>query len=285
MAWCASLPPESPFPGFAASTAPSSRGCGSVAGGRGRSRRVRRGASNLDQVAAGAALLRGRGDPAAHGRSRGSRSGLRQRARARASSRSPGLRSCGSHRGKSTPPTGLASRSRRSRRAPLHRRAPPRRRSSTSRSRSKDLDDGAGVRGRARSDRRATPRRRPSRVAADGGRSGRARRGRRPRGSREPAAGLRDLAGAQAPLRDCPRPDLAFGVALRAAGDEEDAELELRAALATFERLGATPEVAMSAGPPWRSDGSAARAHCSRSRGAPPGRRPAKRTATSPSSS
>jgi DNA-binding CsgD family transcriptional regulator len=33
-----------------------------------------------------------------------------------------------------------------------------------------------------------------------------------------------------------------YGVALRAAGDEEDARLELRAALAAFERLGAAPE-------------------------------------------
>jgi DNA-binding NarL/FixJ family response regulator len=37
------------------------------------------------------------------------------------------------------------------------------------------------------------------------------------------------------------------GLALRAAGDEEDAELELRAALAAFERLGAAPDVATTA--------------------------------------
>jgi ATP/maltotriose-dependent transcriptional regulator MalT len=37
------------------------------------------------------------------------------------------------------------------------------------------------------------------------------------------------------------------GLALRAAGDEEDAELELRAALTTFERLGAAPDVATTA--------------------------------------
>jgi ATP/maltotriose-dependent transcriptional regulator MalT len=35
---------------------------------------------------------------------------------------------------------------------------------------------------------------------------------------------------------------LSYGLAVRAAGDEEDARSELRAALATFERLGATPD-------------------------------------------
>jgi DNA-binding NarL/FixJ family response regulator len=38
------------------------------------------------------------------------------------------------------------------------------------------------------------------------------------------------------------------GLALRAAGDEEDAELELRAALAAFERLGAVPDAETTAG-------------------------------------
>jgi DNA-binding NarL/FixJ family response regulator len=35
---------------------------------------------------------------------------------------------------------------------------------------------------------------------------------------------------------------LTYGLALRASGDEEDARSELRAALATFERLGASPD-------------------------------------------
>jgi DNA-binding NarL/FixJ family response regulator len=38
------------------------------------------------------------------------------------------------------------------------------------------------------------------------------------------------------------RSRMLYGVALRSAGDEEDALLELRAALSTFERLGAAPE-------------------------------------------
>ena len=49
------------------------------------------------------------------------------------------------------------------------------------------------------------------------------------------------------------RARMLFGRALRAAGDEEDARLELQAALAIFERLGATPDVAATAvllGPP-----------------------------------
>jgi len=43
------------------------------------------------------------------------------------------------------------------------------------------------------------------------------------------------------------RTRLLCGLALRAAGDEEDSELELRAALAAFERLGAVPDVAATA--------------------------------------
>jgi DNA-binding CsgD family transcriptional regulator len=38
------------------------------------------------------------------------------------------------------------------------------------------------------------------------------------------------------------RARMLYGVALRAAGDEEDASLELRAALSAFERLGAAPD-------------------------------------------
>jgi DNA-binding NarL/FixJ family response regulator len=37
---------------------------------------------------------------------------------------------------------------------------------------------------------------------------------------------------------------MAYGLALRDAGDEDDAALEFRAALATFERLGAAAEAA-----------------------------------------
>ena len=43
------------------------------------------------------------------------------------------------------------------------------------------------------------------------------------------------------------RARLLCGLALRAAGDEEDSELELRAALAAFERLGAVPDIAATA--------------------------------------
>jgi DNA-binding CsgD family transcriptional regulator len=43
------------------------------------------------------------------------------------------------------------------------------------------------------------------------------------------------------------RTRLLCGLALRAAGDEEDSELELRAALAAFERLGAGPDIAATA--------------------------------------
>jgi DNA-binding NarL/FixJ family response regulator len=38
-----------------------------------------------------------------------------------------------------------------------------------------------------------------------------------------------------------------YGIALRAAGVHEDAELELRSAISAFERLGAAPEVAATA--------------------------------------
>jgi len=43
------------------------------------------------------------------------------------------------------------------------------------------------------------------------------------------------------------RARMLYGAALRAAGDEEDARLELRAAMAAFERLGAAPEAARAA--------------------------------------
>jgi len=43
------------------------------------------------------------------------------------------------------------------------------------------------------------------------------------------------------------RARMLFGVALRSAGDEEDAVLELRAARSTFERLGAAPDAAKAA--------------------------------------
>ena len=38
-----------------------------------------------------------------------------------------------------------------------------------------------------------------------------------------------------------------YGIALRSAGVEEDAELELRSAISAFERLGATPDAAATA--------------------------------------
>lgn len=43
------------------------------------------------------------------------------------------------------------------------------------------------------------------------------------------------------------RARMLFGVALRRADDEEDARLELRAAMAAFERLGAAPDAATAA--------------------------------------
>ncbi len=39
-----------------------------------------------------------------------------------------------------------------------------------------------------------------------------------------------------------------YGLALRAAGDEDDAQLELRAAVSAFERLGADPDARTAAG-------------------------------------
>jgi len=44
------------------------------------------------------------------------------------------------------------------------------------------------------------------------------------------------------------RARMLYGLALRATGDEDDAELELRAAVSAFERLGAAPDVRTAAG-------------------------------------
>ena len=69
-----------------------------------------------------------------------------------------------------------------------------------------------------------------------------------------------DVAGAVGDLRracatwqevrvpyDTARTRMLYGLALRAAGDEDDARLELRAALGTFERLGAARDLAAAA--------------------------------------
>ena len=50
--------------------------------------------------------------------------------------------------------------------------------------------------------------------------------------------------GVGAPVRDRPRARAALGTAYRRAGDEHGSTVELEAALATFERLGAAPEAA-----------------------------------------
>ena len=107
-----------------------------------------------------------------------------------------------------------------------------------------DVDDGSVGRRRARHDRRRTsthrscmpwPPTRPVRCS-----SPRARRPRRSPSLRRACAGWRDL---EMPY-DAARARVQIGLACRALGDHDAADFEMDAARATFERLGARPDLA-----------------------------------------
>ena len=90
----------------------------------------------------------------------------------------------------------------------------------------------------------ARPRRprRSRRRAATAGRRGRARRRTTAPPRPPPRHGDRRVAGAPAPVRERAARACCTRVRSAAAGDEDGGALELRAALATFDRLGAAPD-------------------------------------------
>ena len=251
MAWCASLPPEAPFTGAVPhQSRPGRCAARSVAGGlrpkHGESPRSRpttrsppRGASTRPERSVGVSAssrLPKRPSPAR------TSSG---------SSPSPGSPSCGSHQGKGEPPCTALRLAVAAESGSTLRRARLLAGSSRSRSRLKDLESPGSA-----SDELGA-------IAAylrDAG-SGRGRRRRRvervglPRAtcrrpSRACGAPVRSGRSSSSPTKP-PAPGCCSGSPLRAAGDEEDARLELRAALATFERLGATPDVRHVCRTPW----------------------------------